>query len=212
MSSQGDQMTDANSSPLPAAPAPSEPPLSGLRKWALIAEVIAAAGVIVSLVFVGIQVMQSNTLAREAAEQKQIESIGALSRIIAESPYLSEAISKSTTGEALTPGELVAITSMETYAQRTWEALYFQYRAGRVDPEVWEAHRDQARAIQSGPLSKSVWQRQRTWYSKSYRDFRERDDAREPLSTFPNDAAPQPAAPQPATPEQAAPLVEAPKQ
>jgi hypothetical protein len=186
----------------PVAPAPSEASMFRLKKAALIAEIIGAAAVVISLVFVGVQVMQSNTLAREAAEQKQIESIGALSRIVAENPYLSETMAKANTGAPLTPGELVAITSLETYAQRTWEALYFQYRAGRVDPEVWEAHRDQARAIQSGPVSRSVWERQKTWYSKSYRDFRERDDAEAPLSTFHYNAPPQPAAPPPAPPQQ----------
>jgi hypothetical protein len=200
--------------PPPPATSPSDPPLSGLRKWALVAEITAAAGVIVSLVFVGVQLMQANTLAREAAEQRQIEAIGNLSRILAENPFLSEAMAKAKAGETLTPGELAALTSLETYAQRTWEALYFQYRAGRVDPELWEAQRELARSIQSQPFSQAVWAQQKQWFSKSYRDFRDSDGAGKTPGSLdygsPQPAPrPEPAAPQP-QPGNAAP--EAPKQ
>lgn len=47
-----------------------------LRDAALIAEVIGAVAVVISLIFVGIQVALANDLARDAAEQKQIESMG----------------------------------------------------------------------------------------------------------------------------------------
>lgn len=190
-----------------AAPAPSEPPLRGLRKWALVAELVAAGGVIVSLAFVGLQLMQSNTLAREAAEQRQIEAIGNLSRIIAENPHIAGAIAKLDAGETPNPAELVAVTSLELYAQRTWEALYFQYRAGRVDPELWEAQRKLARTIQSRPLSQTIWAQEKQFFSKSYRDFRDNEVAGQAPGAAPTDntsppaRAPEPA-PQPAAPEQ----------
>ena len=201
--------TSPASGPAPAI-APNaiaaDPPLRGLRKWALVAELVAAAGVIVSLVFVGLQLMQGNALAREAAEQKQIEAIGNLFRIVAESPFLSEAIAKAEAGETLTPGEMVGFTSLDTYAQRTWEALYFQYRAGRVDPELWDAHRELARAIQNRPISQAVWAQQKQFFSKSYRDFRDSEGA--------GTIAPPASSNVPAVraPEQAAPPAEAPKQ
>jgi hypothetical protein len=199
-------MTDVSISPSPAPP--SEPPLRGLRKWALVAELVAAAGVIVSLVFVGLQLMQGNALAREAAEQKQIEAIGNLFRIVAESPFLSEAIAKAEAGETLTPGEMVGFTSLDTYAQRTWEALYFQYRAGRVDPELWDAHRELARAIQNRPISQAVWAQQKQFFSKSYRDFRDSEVAAKAPGAPPANSNPPPAR----APEQAASPAEAPKQ
>jgi hypothetical protein len=149
--------------------------------------------------------MQANALAREAAEQKQIEAIGNLSRIVAENPFLSEAMAKAEAGEMLTPGELVGFTSLDTYAQRTWEALYFQYRAGRVDPELWEAHRELARAIQNRPMSQAVWAQSKQWFSKSYRDFRDGEVAGQTPGSL-DYGVPQPAprlepaAPQPAAP------------
>jgi hypothetical protein len=174
-----------------------------LRSAALVAEIVGAIAVVVSLVFVGLQLAQSNDLAREAAEQKQIESIGALSLVVAENPYLAELMARDQAGEALSPAERVAVTALMTHGQRTWEALYYQYRAGRVSPELWEAHRVQARAIQNTPMGKATWEGRKNWFSKSYREFRDSEGAGEGTGAVPPYAAPpapasEPAALQPA--------------
>jgi hypothetical protein len=174
-----------------------------LQDLGSIADLIGAVAVVVSLIFVGFQIRQANTLAREAAEQKQIESIGSLSRLLAENSHLAEVWARAMAGEKLSPAEQVRVTSMITYGQRIWEALYYQYRAGRVPQELWDAHRAQAKAIQNSPMSKAVWEQRKQWFSKSYREFRESDGAGEGAYT---------PASLPRAPEQAAPPAEAPKQ
>lgn len=188
----------------PIAPAPSEASMYQLKRAALIAEIVGAVAVVISLVFVGLQLAQANELAREAAEQKQIESIGALSRIVAENPHIADLLARGQTGEPMTPAEQVAATSMITYGQRTWEALYYQYKAGRVSPELWEAHRHQARAMQNTPLGQMVWKQRKNWFSKSYQEFRDSDGAGENPGAVTYDLSPpKPVAP-PAEPKPAA--------
>jgi hypothetical protein len=176
-----------------------------LQDAGAIADLIGAIGVIVSLIFVGLQIRQANQLAREAAEQKQIESIGSLSRIVAEHPHLADLMARGQAGEKLTVAENIALTSMITHGQRTWEALYYQYRAGRVDPELWEAHRRQARAMQNTPMGKAMWKLRKDWFSKSYQDFRDADGAGQEAGTLSYKDSAQ-------APEPAAPPAEAPKQ
>jgi hypothetical protein len=171
---------------------------------AAIADVVGAVAVVVSLIFVGLQLKQANRLAREAAEQKQIESIGTLSRILAENPHLAELWARALAGEKLSPAEQVSATSMITYGQRIWEALYYQYRAGRVSQELWDAHRTQAKAIENSPMSRAVWEQRKQWFSKSYREFRDGAGAGapQPHATASIPTAPEPAVPPPATPKQ----------
>jgi hypothetical protein len=192
-------MTEGTSAPQAAASAdiaatgaPAEPPLRGLRKWALIAEVVGAAAVVISLVFVGVQLAQSNELAREAAEQKQIESIGELSRIVAENPHLADLMVRGQAGAPLTPAEQAEVFSLITYGQRTWEALFYQYKAGRVSPELWEAHRQQARAMQNTPLGQAVWRQRKHWFSRSYQQFRDSDGAGQTPDPFTYNLSPAP--------------------
>jgi hypothetical protein len=176
-------MTEETSPAPPAGPiasAPSEASMYRLKRAALIAEIIGATAVVISLIFVGVQLMQANTLAREAAEQKQIQDVAAVSRLTVENPQLADVMAKGTTGAELSPEEMVLITAFNTFAERTWEGLYEQYRNGQVDPALWEAHRRMARAMEADPLNQQVWAQRKNWYSDRYRAFRDADGAGDP--------------------------------
>lgn len=143
-----------------------------LQDAASIADILGALGVMVSLVFVGIQVMQANKLARAAAQQKQIESVRDITRLLIEHPMIGELLTRDPKRE-LTDVERVVVVAFMTYGERTWEALYEQYRQGLVDEEMWEAHRRQSRAVQAHPLAEAVWKLRKQWYSERYQKFRE---------------------------------------
>lgn len=162
----------------PPAPAPVKTSKFRLRDAALVGEIVGAVAVVLSLVFVGIQLAQANQLAREDAEQKQIEAINTISRLVIENPQLAGAMSRSQVGGELTPEDQVLMASLGTYAERTWEALYLQYKAGRVAPELWEAHRAQAVETYGNPQIQELWERRRSWFSKSYRDYRDAEAAK----------------------------------
>jgi hypothetical protein len=121
-----------------------------LQDLASLAEIIGAIGVMVSLIFVGLQVMQANQLAREAAEQKQIEAIGSLSRIIAENPRLREPagyrlvfaiVGRKTSGTANPAGVSGKVTGLAP--------------EGRLQPRISGGY-DRPRSAKSCRLSKLV--------------------------------------------------------
>lgn len=143
---------------------------------ASIADIIGAIGVMISLVFVGIQVMQANKLARAAAQQKQIESLRDISKLLIENREIAPMLMGQHSGE-LTPEQRLLVVSFMSYGERMWEGLFEQYRAGLVDPETWEAHRRQARAVQADPLNQAVWKLRKHWYSERYQKFRDGDQA-----------------------------------
>lgn len=202
----GNDMTDATPSPPPVAP--SDPPLHGLRKWALVAEVIGAAAVVVSLVFVGLQINESNQLARSAATQAKIEQMAEFSRVLLQTPGVPELLTKTVARQPLTPAEQVQLGLVFRYGERLQEGVYYQYLEGRIDPDLWEAHRAQVRAAQNNPANDSFWSREKNFYSKRYREFRDADNlkARDGVTIFtpdqPQPAAPPAVQPPPATPEQ----------
>jgi hypothetical protein len=147
-----------------------------LQDFASIADILGAVGVMVSLVFVGIQLMQANKLARSAAQQKQIESIRDISRMMIENPVLGDILTRKP-GAEMSDRERVTAVAFMSYGERMWEGLYEQYRQGLVDPETWEAHRRQARAVQADPLNQAVWKLRKHWYSERYQKFRDADNA-----------------------------------
>jgi hypothetical protein len=166
-------MTDATPSAPPAAP--SDPPLRGLRMWAVIAEIVAAAAVVTSLIFVGVQLAQANKLERNAAMQRQIEAVTLLSRSVIDTPALSDMFVRANGGEQLTRDEQVKLEAFLLYADRTWEGLYLLYLDGQIDKDLWEAHRAQALPVNNALAAKAVWNARRGWFTPRYRAFRDNE-------------------------------------
>lgn len=144
-----------------------------LASAALIAEIIGGLAVVISLIFVGLQLAQANKLQRNAAMQQQIDAVTMLSRQVIDTPFLSDSFRKANRGEQLTMDERVKLEAFLMYADRTWEGLYLQYLDGQIDRDLWEAHRAQALPVNNAPVARAVWGARRMWFTPKYRAFRD---------------------------------------
>ncbi len=140
-----------------------------------IGQTFAVVAIIGSLIALIVQMRQANRLARAAAVRGQIESLQYIAQAMYQTPRLTEILVKGNSGLGLSQVESIKATAYLTDVERTWEALYDAYRHGLVDPELWEAHRKQARALASAPLSRAVWALRKDLFTKAYQTFRDAD-------------------------------------
>lgn len=139
-----------------------------------IADLIGAVGVMVSLVFVGVQMAQANKLARSAAQQRQIDAVARLSRQPLEAPGFADLYARANLGMALTLEERIKIESVLVNVDRVWEGLHLLYVDGQIDKDLWEAHRTQAlSALLRYPVARAVWNARKAWFTPEYRAFRD---------------------------------------
>ena len=149
-----------------------------LQEAGSIADLIGAVGVIVSLIFVGLQLRQANKLARSAARQQQITEMGRMSEIISENGELSDILSRGAAGRELSAAENARLVAYITHMERIQEGLYWQYQDGLVDPELWEAHRQMTRAAQNLPIVRAVWTARKHYFSKRFQEFRDQEQTK----------------------------------
>ena len=114
---------------------------SNLRRYALIAEIVSAVAVVVSLVFVALQI-KDNTDAVRAATYDDILSDHIQWRMtIASSPELNEAMVKDFNGAApLTPTEEQAINWVAQAAWQIFERAYFARKYQTLGDSEWERY------------------------------------------------------------------------
>lgn len=148
-----------------------------LQEAGSIADLIGAVGVIVSLIFVGLQLQQSNRLARNAARQQQIAAMGRISEVISGDAGLSDILTRAVAGRELSAAEEARLVAYITHMERIQEGLYWQYQDGQVDPELWEAHRRMTRAAQNLPFVRTVWAARKHYFSKRFQEFRDQEEA-----------------------------------
>jgi hypothetical protein len=111
-----------------------------LTDWASVAEIIAAVAVVVSLVFVGLQIRASARATQAAAYQDlaalEIEMLYDIGKDV----HLTERYNRAwLAAETVSAEELASAVYLRLSTMRLWEAFYLQYRSGSLSEEAWAA-------------------------------------------------------------------------
>ena len=142
-----------------------------LQKWALIAEVIGAVAVVVSLIFVGIE-LRSNTEAtraatREAINQKDIDFLS----LRLDSSVIAQAMSKMQNGESLSQLEESQLIAQQYVNFMIFEHTFYQFTEGVLDDNDWARHENIARLnIQNNEYAQSMWEQSHDTFTPEFRE------------------------------------------
>ncbi len=99
-------------------------------------ELVAATGVIASLIFVGYQIRQGNTLGRLQAQQSMAEAWSTVNLTVATDHVLADLLARMQAGDlndAFTPGEAVSLYQFLHGLDHTWEMYYLQIQIGVLE-------------------------------------------------------------------------------
>ena len=143
-----------------------------LSDWANVAEIGASAGVIISLIFVGLQ-LQSNTEATEAATREAVndKDIQFLS-LRMDSSVLARAHAKLESGGELSPLEESQLMHQEYVNFVLFEHSFYQYRKGALEPDEWLRHRKIVQSqIEDFSYSRAMWARYRDTFTPEFQEL-----------------------------------------
>lgn len=138
----------------------------------LLSQIIAAVAIVASLLFVGLQVRQTNRMMREAASRNHAEKFQSVSRAMFEVPIMAPLLAKGLDGmEALNPVERMQFVNLTSWVLRIFEELHRQFEAGLIDKPWWEANtRVWARTFKAaGP--RAAFELRRDAYSPAFQKF-----------------------------------------
>ncbi len=142
-----------------------------LQKWALTAEVIGGIAVVISLVFVGIE-LRSNTEAtraatREAINQKDIDFLS----LRLDSSVIAQAMTKVEAGEPLSPLEESQLVSQQYVNFMIFEHTYYQYSEGVLDENDWARHENIARQnMHNNSYAQRMWQKNQDTFTSGFKE------------------------------------------
>ncbi len=143
-----------------------------------IGETVGAIGVVVTLVYLAVQIRQQNRESRIAAVHELNEAFrGSITSF--QDPGLADIFSRAKTDFAsLTEPERLRFIAMVQAVFRVWEDAFYQYTAGRLDPRIWNSMLTQFSAYLSLPGVRRVWEIRKRAYNERFREFVDRTEAR----------------------------------
>ena len=132
--------------------------------WKDVAEFVGIAAIVASLVFVGLQLRQSQEIAIAAASQNRTAIAVELVATIASDPVLRSAMTKQQSGQAesMTADERTAHAAIAYANLVLFEDTHLQYRNGFVSEEKWVGTRRNLKSglwdYQGGPMLREVYE------------------------------------------------------
>jgi len=143
-----------------------------------IAESVSAVAVVVSLVYLGIQIKQNTRSTRGATYESAVSTFINLIQPLAldaDVAHSMEAITES--WDDATPEERSRMIYMLFGIFKLFENMYYQHEQGNFDPELWTGWRNLMFAYYSRPGIRTWWLLRRDAFSAGFRDFLETNSA-----------------------------------
>lgn len=146
-----------------------------LEQASLVAQIISAVAVIVSLIFVGFQVKRATAAIRASSSQAHSGLYTDLVQSIIDNENFARIWSIGLTDpKALSEEEWVRFVAYASALFRLYESSRVQWLNGRLDAEHWHTIERQASDFGHLPGLRAAWQLRENWYSAEFRDWFEK--------------------------------------
>ena len=138
------------------------------HRMRLIIELISAAAIIVSLVFLGIEANQSNQLAKATIRQALNETDMEIYRVQMDEEIIPHALYKNDNNLPLNDYEQYNVNLYNVYNFRDFDNSFYQYRIGLFEQSDWLAYRRIIKSLLRDPTVLKMWDNQSHVFSKEF--------------------------------------------
>lgn len=139
---------------------------------AQIAEIMAAVGVIVSLIFVGVQVRANTRATRSAAAHDAMSGMREFYMMLGANEQASKVWYRGMTDPAeLSPEEMIQFFSAIHSALLAFQTSYTMTAERTLDPEIRDSVTSSLIAVKDLPGFEKYWSERREYFKTGFRDY-----------------------------------------
>ena len=139
-----------------------------IQDWGSIGELLGSVGVLITLVYLTVQLRQNTSMMRRAARQS-VTSIGREAALhVSANPDLLRAQAKFYSNGELTDEDRIHLSWWLTALYRTGESYYMHWEDGLVSDQFWESRLEGLKRALSMDVDQQVWTRTRSQYISEY--------------------------------------------
>jgi hypothetical protein len=140
-----------------------------------VGQLIGAVGVILSLIYLALQVRLNTNALRLATSHSLSEASLHFSTTLAAEPHRAHVFTRGLAGEDLTDAERSQFTYMFHAWIRITENGHYQFINGTLDKELWDGWTETARSVFGAPGGRRMWATVKPRLRVSFCEFVERE-------------------------------------
>ena len=135
-----------------------------------ISEIVGAGGVIVTLVYLAVQVRHNTSAVRSSTHQTQIDSTVPLNGAIAADGNLAALIAKANQDyESLAPGEQIQLQFMYVNYFNLWHSAFWNHKENLVPHQAWRLWNNGMVGLLTEQIAcRIAWEGIRTMYDEAF--------------------------------------------
>lgn len=139
---------------------------------AAVADVVAAMAVVLSVIYLALQVRQSTRIAKVSAQREVVNALRDVMRPLVQDPELSRIFAEGIEDfDALRTDERIRFFHLAFQFGKAWESAHYHYQHGLFDRDVWEAWSRTLSHYVGGPGWKRYWSLRRDVYAPAFQRF-----------------------------------------
>lgn len=147
-----------------------------IQELGAIGEMVGGIAVVVSLLYLAIQIRQNTRAIRSSSFHGVTDSFNQINNLLAHDEALARIFRIGLEDlEALSDDERIRFSFMFMSPFRVFETIYFQRTSGTVDPRLWDAEKRSMQFLLSGPGSRAWWHANPLSFTAEFRSFIEQE-------------------------------------
>ncbi len=137
-----------------------------------IGQTIAAVAIVVSLIYVGLQVRQNTTATQTASAQAYVSSDNEIVGLINASPKLADVLHQGANGlSALKGGDLIRFMAFLDVLFISYQSFHLQWKRGTLDEALWNIYKHAIIDLLQQKGQQDWWAKRRHWFSPEFLDY-----------------------------------------
>ena len=135
-----------------------------------LASLLSSVAVLVSLLFLGVQIRQANRNQRSLMQQgRSARNVELLNRLT--DPRLSETLLRVANGETVADADYLMLYGYMASVFWSYEDCFFQFHSGTLDAKSWASDVLTLKRLLLNPAYRAVWRAVRDGIGDEYRSF-----------------------------------------
>lgn len=133
-----------------------------------IAEVVGVFAIVVSLIYVSVQIKQNTKFSRAATRQAIAESTENLGSDLIGNSEIAEIFVKHLSGKELSAVENLRLQARCYRDMQHWENIHYQFNEGLVSEDQWEGFRKNLASLLAIDAYREYWEHESFHYSDAF--------------------------------------------
>lgn len=144
--------------------------MQNLQRWSLVAEIVGAVAVVISIVYLTVEVQRNTSAIQSQTSQGLLEMANETNQLLSLNPELAAFFTRAQTGyDLLTPAEHLRWRRWVNSELNIWEHAFYSHVNGTLDDAMWIGYDVSYRASYCNDSAKRIWREIETFYGTEFR-------------------------------------------